>query len=384
MKVVHLADTHLGFRQLHRVDATGRNVRERDVYDAFERAIAKAVELKPAALIHAGDLFDSANPWAAALRVALDGFVQLKAAGIPTVVIAGNHSTPRAAASEHVFAVLERFGGIHLVYREPAVVRLGGLAVHAIPHHNDPDQVTAWMQQARPCSDADYNILVAHVGLGGFGNLVGPETSAAKVSGEELLSTKGFDYVALGHLHKVARVSDNAAYAGSLERLSWADDEANPKGVLEADLSAAPGSEHQIRMHTIPVRRQIRLDPVDAATTADLTAAILARATEAEADSLRGAMVRLSVRNVTAAAWSAVDYRAVTEAFAECLHFEREPEFLGRSAEPVDSVPELHEFLLRWPGAQGAGFDTPDFIARADAFLSQADEDIASRESKAA
>ncbi len=122
MRIVHLADTHLGFRQLHHVDATGRNVREQDVYRAFERAIDTIVELKPDAVIHAGDLFDSYHPSSAALGVALDGLRRLREAGIPVVIIAGNHSTPRVAAAEHIFGVLERFGGVHVVYRATEVI----------------------------------------------------------------------------------------------------------------------------------------------------------------------------------------------------------------------------------------------------------------------
>ena len=37
MKIVHLADTHLGFRQLRATDHDGRNQREQDVYEAFGR-----------------------------------------------------------------------------------------------------------------------------------------------------------------------------------------------------------------------------------------------------------------------------------------------------------------------------------------------------------
>ncbi|MDQ1686683.1 MAG: repair protein SbcD/Mre11, partial [Frankiaceae bacterium] len=97
MKIVHLSDTHLGFRQLHRVNDAGRNEREQDVYDAFERAISKIIEIAPAVAIHAGDLFDSYHPSSAALGVALDGLRRLREAGIPVVVIAGNHSSPRVA-----------------------------------------------------------------------------------------------------------------------------------------------------------------------------------------------------------------------------------------------------------------------------------------------
>jgi exonuclease SbcD len=372
MRIVHMADTHLGFRQLHRVNDAGRNEREQDVYDAFEQAISKVIELAPDAVVHAGDLFDSYHPSSAALRVALDGFRRLREAGIPTVVIAGNHSTPRVVAAEHIFGVLERFGGVHVIHGGGREVRIDGLAVHAIAHDNDPAQLTATLRAARPAADADFNVLVAHVGLDGLGQVVGSEAGSVTLSGEALSGAGEFDYVALGHLHKFVGARDNAAYAGSLERLSWADD-APAKGIVEVDLAAGRFSREYLCLHTIKTRPHITLDPIDAATVEDLTAAIIGRTDGVD---LQGAMVRLSVRNVSVADWNAVDQRAVADAYAACLHFEREPQMIGGQA--AGSVaPQLRDFLLSWPGAKTAKIDTEDFIARAEAFLARADQELA-------
>lgn len=380
MRVVHLSDTHLGFRQLHRVDDAGRNVREQDVARAFTEAIDRAIALAPDAVIHAGDLFDSHHPSAAALGVALDGLARLRAADIPIILIAGNHETPRAIASEHIFGVLERFGeGVHAIHAGPETVRVGGLAVHGIPYDNDLARMTEAIRAARPDSDAEASVLVAHVGLAGLGGVVGPEASLA-ISGEALAGSHEFAYVALGHLHKFSPVADNAAYAGSTERLSWADD-APVKGLVEVDLARDPTDREYLRRHALRVRPQIELEPVDAGDAADLTAAIVARADEVGVDVLRGAVVRLWVRNVTAADWNAVDHQAIAAAYAECLHFERRAEPRGalsdtRSADAV-AAPALREFLLRWPGAQARGVDPEDFVARAEGFVALADEELA-------
>lgn len=380
MRIVHLADTHLGFRQLHRVNDVGRNVREQDVYDAFADAIEIAVGLDPGAVIHAGDLFDSYHPSSAALGAALDGFARLREAGIPIVVIAGNHSTPRVTAAEHIFGVLGRFG-VHVVHGGPQVVRLEGrgrpgtLAVHAIAHDNDPAVVAAALREARPASDVDFNVLVAHVGLEGLGQLVGSEAGSLTLSGEALAEAGEFDYIALGHLHKFAPARDNAAYAGSLERLSWADD-ADYKGVVEVDLAAGRRSPDFLRLHPVPTRAMIALDPVDAATCEDLTAAIIARGQEAGAE-LAGAMARITVRNVTAADWNAIDARAVAAAYAACLHFEREPQLIGAPAGLPATAPALREFLATWPGLKTAGGNLEEFVARAEGFLAVADQELA-------
>jgi DNA repair protein SbcD/Mre11 len=378
LRIVHLADTHLGFRQLHRVNDAGRNVREQDVYDAFADAIEITVGLDPDAVIHAGDLFDSYHPSSAALGAALDGFARLREAGIPIVVIAGNHSTPRVAAADHVFGVLDRFGGVHVVHGASQVVRIEGrgrpgvLAVHAIPHDNDPAAVSAALRDARP-ADADFNVLVAHVGLDGLGQLVGSEAGSLTLSGEALAEAGEFDYVALGHLHKFAPARDNGAYAGSLERLSWGDD-ADFKGVVEVNLAAGRRSPDYLRLHPVPTRAMIELDAVDAASCEDLTAAIIARG---EGEGLAGAMVRITVRNVTAADWNAIDARAVGAAYAECLHFERAPQLIGAPAGLSATAPALREFLAAWPGLKTAGIELDEFVARAEGFLALADQELA-------
>jgi DNA repair exonuclease SbcCD nuclease subunit len=381
MRIVHLSDTHLGFRQLHHVDDAGRNAREQDLYAVFEQAIVTAVELKPAAVIHSGDLFDSYHPVSAALRVALDGFARLRQAGIPVVLIAGNHSTPRVAAAEHVFAVLERFGGVYVVYDEPRVVRIEELAVHAIPHDSDPERLTAALRAARPVADARFNVAVAHIGVDIVGHVVGAEAGAMSVSGAVLEEAAAdFDYVALGHLHTFAGVRGNAAYAGSLERLSWADN-ADVKGFVEVDLAAGADSPDYLRLHTVAARAQIDLDPIDGSGMEQLTEAMLDRAGQVGSEMLRGAIVRMTVHNVTPAAWSAIDGAAIARAFGECFHFERQAVFVGQSARP-ESAPEFREFLLQWPGAQHPQVDSDEFVARAERFLAIADEELATREGR--
>jgi len=376
MKIVHIADTHLGFRQLHRVNSAGRNEREQDVYDAFERAIDKIIELRPAAVVHAGDLFDSYHPSSAALGVALDGMRRLRDEGIPIVVIAGNHSTPRVAAAAHVFGVLERFGDAHIVYGGTRVLRLGEdgqLAVHAIAHDNEPERLAAALRAARPDPGARFNVLVAHTGLDGLGQVVGPEAGAITLSGEALADAGEFDYIALGHLHKLAAVRDNAAYAGSLERLSWADD-APLKGLVEVDLTADRVSAAYLRPHPIAGRTHITLSPIDAAAVKhSLSDEIIGRANGVELD---GAIVRLAVHNVSVAEWNAVDHKAIADAYGSCLHFEREPHYVGAAATSAEATPQLHDFLRAWLVQNAPRLDAESFVARAEGFLALADQEL--------
>ncbi len=62
MRLVHLSDLHLGFRNYQRQTPTGVNQREADVAFAFRKAIDKTIELRPDLILVGGDVFHSVRP----------------------------------------------------------------------------------------------------------------------------------------------------------------------------------------------------------------------------------------------------------------------------------------------------------------------------------
>ena len=370
MKIVHLSDTHLGRWELHHTDSEGRNVREQDGYDVFARAIDRALELRPALVVHSGDLFHGHHPAAAALGVALDQIERLRSAGIEFVVIAGNHSTPRVRGVQHPFSLLERFGA-DAIYGEPRQLRFGELSVTAVPHSHDVEQMAAWIAAAEPDPKARFNVLVAHAGLEGLSRVGMGEPAATELPGEILEQVAAFDYIALGHLHQFDRPRVNAVYAGSLEKLSWAD-QATRKGIVEVDLDVQPLDKGFIRLHEIEGRPRKRLAPIDGRKADDLTKAICRRA---KGKDLEGAIVKAPIANVTFEKFGAIDRRKVGEAFAHCLHFELEPEFVeSASGAPRPAAPaELRDFLAR---RVPPGVESEVFIGRGESYMTRAAEDI--------
>ena len=84
MKILHVADTHLGYSAYHKIAENGINQREMDTYNAFREFIDYAIQSKPDLIIHAGDLFDSIRPSNRAIYFALSQMLRLSEAGIPT------------------------------------------------------------------------------------------------------------------------------------------------------------------------------------------------------------------------------------------------------------------------------------------------------------
>src|SRR2546426_7410977 len=119
MRLIHFSDTHLGFSESSKVDpATGINIREQDTYNAFNTVNAEAIRRKPDVVVHAGDLFHSPRPSNRAIVVALVGFQRLTEAKIPVVLIAGNHSVPRVAATGSIFEAMSVLPGVRSAHRE--------------------------------------------------------------------------------------------------------------------------------------------------------------------------------------------------------------------------------------------------------------------------
>ena len=61
MKILHLADTHIG--PFPGPVVGGKNVRADDTLRCFDELIEKATTLQPDLIIHAGDLFHAAKTW---------------------------------------------------------------------------------------------------------------------------------------------------------------------------------------------------------------------------------------------------------------------------------------------------------------------------------
>ena len=336
MRIVHLADTHLGYKQFSGKLDPERNLNQRecDVYDVWHAAIDIAIERAPDLVVHAGDLFDSSRPTPRAMVEALTGFAKLREAGIPTLVIAGNHSTPRFRSGGSVFEILAEFG-IRAIWGAPETVHVDGVAVHCVPHEPHAEELLADIQALPLDGKADGNVLVLHAGLEGVRQDY-HEVNEISLAPEELASGE-YQYIALGHLHRYHAPQINAIYAGSLERLGFGDIEGD-KAVLEIDLSAGAGGNGFVLRHPVPTRpmHDIQL------ACEGLTASEVLDALEAQIGDLAlpGAVVRLRFESIARDVYHGLDLSAIDDIFAECMHVVRS---VGRAGLVIDGAAQQSE-----------------------------------------
>lgn len=237
MRFLHTADWHLG-KLLHGEHLTTEQ-------RGLLRQLCKIVEARnPDVVLMAGDVYDRSVPPADAVELLDEALSELVIElDTPVVMIAGNHDGPdrldfgsRILREQglHLFSKPRLEPGVVTVEDEHGPVHIAGLPYTEPPQarhvFDDPDLKThdeVVATQAEAARDAipddGRSIAVAHVFAQG-GELADSERSLA-VGGAETVHTSrfdGFDYVALGHLHRRQQVGeDDVRYSGSLMKYSF-------------------------------------------------------------------------------------------------------------------------------------------------------------------
>lgn len=337
MRLVHLSDLHLGFRQFQRQTSAGINQREADVAAAFARAVDKLIGLAPDVILIGGDVFHTVRPTNTSILHAFQQFSRLVDALPRTevVIVAGNHDMPRSTETICILRLFAAPLGIHVADREPRRLLFDalGLAVLAVPDL-PPGSV-----ELTPDPTARYNVLLLHGEIqGALPNADTPDRAAAQIPVAEV-TREGWDYVALGHYHVYKRVADHVYYSGSLEYTStnpWgelAEEKAAKlpgKGMIERDLATGKQT-----FHPLPVTRAyVDLPPIEGRgmSAEDLDKAIQA-AVARVSGGVEGKVVRLVARNVPRHIAREIDHKALRELQRSALHFHfdtRRPELVKR------------------------------------------------------
>src|SRR4030042_5332482 len=255
MKILHVADTQLGFSAYRKTTQDGINQREIDIYNAFGQFIDYAINNKPDIIIHAGDLFDNVRPNNRAITYAINQIVKLSKNNIPIVIISGNHEHPKIIETGHIFSIFDHLENVYPIYNSKYEkiqfnIEDKKLLIHAIPQCNSKKEYDEELKKLKPDKTADYNIFASH------GSVSGVQEFTMNEFNELIIPTKifsrYFNYIALGHFHKYTKLAENIFYSGSTENLTFAD--ANEKkGFIELTLSKNSLKQRFIEINTRPM-----------------------------------------------------------------------------------------------------------------------------------
>jgi DNA repair exonuclease SbcCD nuclease subunit len=326
VRLVHLADLHLGYRQYHRLTASGLNQREADVAGTFVRALDQVIALKPDVIVVAGDVFHTVRPGNPAIIHAFVQLGRLREALPDTliVMIAGNHDQPRASETGSILALFKQLG-IRVVREGAEMLRFADrdLEILAVPDKSGPLPVLL------PEGNAAARVLLLH----GEIEDVMPQWKARSERAalgipRSALHPERWSYIALGHYHVHRSIAPNAWYAGSLDYTSvnvWgelAEERAlglPGKGFVEVDLDSGKTTFHYVHSS----RRLLDLPPVQGSgrTAAQVDEAIQAAVAKAPGG-IDDCIVRLLIRDAPPHLVRELDHRALRELKRRAMHFQ--------------------------------------------------------------
>ena len=235
MKILHLSDLHLGKR-----------VNEFSMIEDQEYILTKIIhiidEQAPEVILIAGDVYDKAVPSAEAVELFDNFLVRLSKRNLKVFVISGNHDSAERIAFG---GRLMDKSGIYMspVYNgiiEPITLtdEFGNVKFYMLPFVKPsnvrrfcPDQeVTTYTEAVKAAIEnmkidsSERNILITHQFVTGAMRTESEDISVGGTDSVDASVFEGFDYVALGHIHRAQKCgSEYVRYSGTPLKYSFSE-----------------------------------------------------------------------------------------------------------------------------------------------------------------
>jgi exonuclease SbcD len=368
-KILHFADAHIDMANYGRHDPeSGLPMRVMDFLKSLDTIVEAAISEKVDLVLFAGDAYKDRSPAPTFQREWGRRVMRLSRAGIPTLLLVGNHDLSPALGRAHAldnFATLEvpnvrvldrpaflgpdELNGLPLQIIALPWVSYSGLIATLGPQAIERNQayeqliqrlielVGLWLEQRVDASLPV--ILAAHCSVQGA--LYGGERTVMLgndlVLPGSLVKDPRLDYVALGHIHKPQDLNKGhqppVIYPGSIERVDFGEVEDDKYYVIaEVERGKTRVDWRKIEGIRPFIDRYIRLESSESVTD-QLRAAL------PPAEDLIGAIVRLVIEYPRD--WETlIDEAALREHTVECFEFHlvRRPQSESRIRLPGDQA----------------------------------------------
>jgi exonuclease SbcD len=258
LTVLHFADAHIDIAGHGRHDPlTGLPLRVLDFLNALDRIVDTAIDERVDLVLFAGDAYKDRTPSPTYQREWGRRIIRLAQAGIPTLLLIGNHDLSPATGRANALQEFDTLQVPHIhvlsqpAFLGPAELENLPLQVLAIPwisrsglmaalemSASQPEKVLAeieerlsqliqnWLEAADPQLPT---ILTAHASVEGaqYGSERSVMLGSDLVLPGALVRDARLDYVALGHIHKAQNLNENGyppvVYPGSIERVDFGE-----------------------------------------------------------------------------------------------------------------------------------------------------------------
>jgi len=258
IKLLHFADAHIDMANYGRHDPeTGLPIRVLDFLKSLDTIVDAAIDEKVDLVLFAGDAYKDRSPAPTFQREWGRRIMRLSRAGIPTLLLVGNHDLSPALGRAHA---LETFSTLEVpnvrvldkpqflrpadlwdlpiqIIAIPWVSRSGMMATLDLQTDTPADIYThleeklgelvhLWLEKADPALPT---ILTAHASVQGakFGGERSVLLGTDLILSGALVRDPRLDYVALGHIHKPQDLNEGSQppviYPGSIERVDFGE-----------------------------------------------------------------------------------------------------------------------------------------------------------------
>lgn len=340
--IAHLSDLHLGYSSSNcKLNPQGVRWREADGYMAWIREIKDIINDGTVdVVLIAGDVFHTPTPSILAVKQAQKGVRMLANAGIPVVILTGNHDTSDVRSELAATALLnDPDHGVYSHYEPYATYDVNDdVRLHLISHHLYKEQASTW-DKVKP-TNGKINIFSTH------GSMIDPLTKLAMhtdasprevIIPDEIVNNPGWDYRLLGHIHERGFVgsSDDGKsdtshlktyYNGSLIRRGFSDGE-TPLGRGWTKWTVQPDGLLLPEFHTVAQRPQEDLPVINAldlsaADITDIAYDHVSNAVEDIKSPFTAPILRQRVVNITPEKRKAVDQAMLRKLAAPALSWQ--------------------------------------------------------------
>lgn len=258
LRILHFADAHIDMATHGRHDPeTGLPVRVLDFLNALDTIVDTAIREKVDLVLFAGDTYRDRTPAPTYQREWGRRIIRLSQAGIPTLLLVGNHDLSPATGRAHALQEYDTLQVPHVyvlgsprLYRPadleglpvqliamPWIPRSGLMARLDLPAGNletvneqIEERLTGlvkeWLNELDPQLPA---VLTGHVVVQGavYGGERSVMLGSDMVLSGSLVRDPRLDYVALGHIHKAQNLNEGqhppVIYPGSIERVDFGE-----------------------------------------------------------------------------------------------------------------------------------------------------------------
>ena len=257
MRLLHFADAHIDMANYGRHDpSSGLPLRVLDFLRSLDVIVDTAIDEKVDLVIFAGDAYKDRSPAPTFQREWGRRIMKLSRAGIPTILLVGNHDLSPAIGRAHAIQEFDtlQVPYVHVIARPqllgpeqlgiPATViglpwvSRSGLMASLETSAVEPEKVFSELEQRLSnivdelIESADPTlpvILTAHASVQGasYGAERTVMLGADLVLPGSLVKNPRFSYVALGHIHKPQDLNEGnqppVIYPGSIERVDFGE-----------------------------------------------------------------------------------------------------------------------------------------------------------------